>query len=64
MLQTTAIAGRKPALPCPGLVDAAGTVRDTCRACGKCDDIIRDMLRGVARSAVNNQSIQPAMKPA
>ena len=30
--------------PCPGLLDDAGAVRDGCRACGRCNDLIRDMI--------------------
>jgi hypothetical protein len=34
-------------VPCPGLLDDAGAVRDGCRACGRCDDLIRDMMADI-----------------
>lgn len=64
MLQAIGMEARKPALPCPGLLDDAGAVRDVCRVCGKCDDIIRDMLRDIAPAAVNDQASEPARTPA
>ncbi len=64
MLQVIGMEARRPAPPCAGLLDETGAVRDACRDCGKCDDIIRDMLRGIAPTAVNNQASEPARTPA
>ena len=42
--------------PCPGLLDDAGAVRDGCRACGRCDDLIRDMMADVVIGAGRRQA--------
>ena len=56
MLQViTAKLAKQAAPPCPGLLDEAGVVRDDCRVCGKCDDIIEDMLRGIGPTVVDDQ---------
>jgi hypothetical protein len=45
MLQANAT--RNGPAPCPGVVDQAGAVRDGCRVCGKCDDLIRVMMQDI-----------------
>ena len=42
--------------PCLGLLDDAGAVRDVCRACGKCDDLIRDMMADIVIGAGRRQT--------
>jgi len=42
--------------PCPGLLDDAGAVRDVCRACGRCDDLIRDMMADIVMGAGRRQA--------
>jgi hypothetical protein len=37
--------------PCPRLLDDAGAVRDVCRACGRCDELIRDMMADIVMGA-------------
>ena len=54
-------AGKGRTAPCPGLVDDAGIVRDACRVCGKCDDLIGDLMRDmVAAPAEPKQERTPA----
>jgi hypothetical protein len=63
MLQSTSVEGPTQAPPCPGLIDDAGVVRDACRVCGKCDDIIRGLTRDIAASSAK-QPFEPARMPA
>jgi hypothetical protein len=63
MLQTIGVEGVARAAPCPGLLDDVGAIRDTCLACGRCDDVIRDMMRGIAVPSVNKQPDAPARAP-
>jgi hypothetical protein len=60
MLQTSGVEGVARVAPCPGLV---GVVRDTCLACGRCDDVIRDRMRGIAAPSVKKQPDAPTRAP-
>jgi hypothetical protein len=42
--------------PYPGLLDDAGAVRDVCQACGRCDDLIRDMMADIVIGAGRRQT--------
>ena len=55
-----------PATPFPGLIDEAGAIRATCRVCGKCDALVRDLMQDVAVAGTNvgKQTRQPAAAPA
>ena len=41
---------------CPGLLDDAGAIRDGCRTCGRCDDLIRDMMADIVIGAGRRQT--------
>ena len=44
------------AAPCRGLLDDAGAIRDGCRTCGRCDDLIRDMMADIVIGAGRRQT--------
>ena len=61
MHPVSATEDQKRAIPCLGLVDTAGDIRNACRVCGKCDDLIRDMMRDiVAVSILGKQTMATA----
>lgn len=67
MLHTMDADGRKPAAPCPGLLDEAGVVRDACRVCGKCDDLIARLMQDGTIAGTDDRTQtrrQPAAMPA